>query len=70
MYLMIGAWAVEVAEEYPSARVIGMDLSPVQRQDVPSNCRFIIGDLTKDLEEFGNGGLDLVHSRYGVHPED
>jgi hypothetical protein len=65
---MTGAWVMEVAEEYPYARVIGMDLSPVQRRDVPSNCKFLIGDLTKDLAEFYNGSFDLVNSRYGHTP--
>jgi len=58
-----GAWTLEVAHEYPGARVIGMDLSPIQRQAVPPNCRFMIGDLTKDLVEFHDGSFDLVHSR-------
>jgi len=58
-----GAWALEVAQEYPDTQVIGMDLSPIQRQDVPPNCKFMIGDLTKDLVEFHNGSFDLVHSR-------
>jgi hypothetical protein len=69
MCLMAGAWALEVAQEYPGTLVIGMDLSPIQRQAVPPNCIFMVGDLTKDLVEFHNGSFDLVHSRY-FYPED
>ena len=41
-----------------------MDLSPMQPTDVPSNCEFIIGDLTESLEDFHDNNFDLVHSRY------
>ena len=61
---MQGQWAVEVAEQFPTARVIGMDLAPIQpTSDIPVNCEFIIGDLTEDLVSFGGGSFDLVHSR-------
>jgi SAM-dependent methyltransferase len=34
-----GIWAIELAEEHPSATVIGVDLSPIQPAWVPPNCR-------------------------------
>jgi SAM-dependent methyltransferase len=34
-----GIWAIEFAEEHPSATVIGVDLSPIQPAWVPPNCR-------------------------------
>ena len=58
-----GRWAIEVAEDYPRATVIGLDLSPMQPEDVPENCDFIIGDLTECLADFDDGSFDLVHSR-------
>ena len=58
-----GAWVTEVAEEFPSATVIGLDISPVTRTDVPPNCRFVTADLTKGLP-FEDGTFDFVHSRY------
>jgi len=58
-----GRWAIEVADEYPTARVIGMDLSPIQPTQVPLNCEFMVGNLTGDLEGFNEGSMDLVHSR-------
>ena len=36
-----GAWCVEVADEYPTAQVVGMSLSPIQPTEVPPNCEFI-----------------------------
>jgi hypothetical protein len=63
--LMVGAWALEVAEERPDAQILGMDLSPVQPNVVPQNCEFIVGDLTEGLDgQFDPGSFDLVHSRY------
>jgi hypothetical protein len=58
-----GRWAIEVADEYPRATVIGLDLSPMQPDNIPENCEFIIGDLTESLADFDDGTFDLVHSR-------
>jgi Methyltransferase domain len=61
--LRSGAWARQVADEFPTARVIGLDLSPIQPTLVPLNCEFMVGDLTQDLGDFNEGSIDLVHSR-------
>jgi ubiquinone/menaquinone biosynthesis C-methylase UbiE len=58
-----GAWAIEVAEQFPGAKVVGMDLSPIQPIDVPQNCEFVVGDLNEGLE-FDSGSMDLVQGRY------
>jgi ubiquinone/menaquinone biosynthesis C-methylase UbiE len=63
-----GAWAIEVAKEYPAASVCGLDLSPVDGNDVPENCHFVIGDVNKGLP-FGNGSMDLVQSRLTILEE-
>lgn len=39
-----GLWAVEMGDEYPSAHIIGTDLSPVQPALVPPNVRFFVED--------------------------
>lgn len=39
-----GVWAIDVADKYPAAQVIGFDLSPIQPAWVPPNCRFIVDD--------------------------
>jgi len=58
-----GRWVVEVAEEFPTATVTGLDLSPIDHSGkVPKNCEFVVGDLTDGLK-FDDGSMGLVHSR-------
>jgi hypothetical protein len=59
-----GAWPIEVADEYPTARLVGIDLAPIQPEMVPRNCEFVVGDFTVDLDEYHEGSVDLLHSRY------
>ncbi|KAH8145912.1 uncharacterized protein LAJ45_10054 [Morchella importuna] len=58
-----GIGAINAANKYPSAEVIGTDLSPIQRSWVPPNCRFEVEDAespwTSSRESF-----DLIHSRH------
>jgi hypothetical protein len=61
---VIGRWAIEVAKEYPSARVIGIDLAPTQPEEVPTNCEFVIGDAIVELPEFHDCSTDLINARY------
>ncbi|KOS17876.1 Trans-aconitate 2-methyltransferase [Escovopsis weberi] len=44
-----GFWTLDVAEEYPSARVIGCDISPIQPRWLPNNLEFHIEDLDDEL---------------------
>ncbi|KAF2127454.1 S-adenosyl-L-methionine-dependent methyltransferase [Dothidotthia symphoricarpi CBS 119687] len=56
-----GIWSIEFADEHPSARVLGTDLSPIQPCSVPPNCEFLIDDFELDWifhEEF-----DFIHTR-------
>ncbi|RDW63627.1 hypothetical protein BP6252_11172 [Coleophoma cylindrospora] len=39
-----GIWAIDFATQYPSAIVLGTDLSPIQPTYVPPNCYFEIDD--------------------------
>ncbi|KAI0881385.1 S-adenosyl-L-methionine-dependent methyltransferase [Annulohypoxylon maeteangense] len=56
-----GTWAIEVADMFPAAEVVGCDLSPIQPLWVPSNVRFIIDDIE---DEWAHGdNWDLVHIR-------
>ncbi|KAI5800577.1 S-adenosyl-L-methionine-dependent methyltransferase [Pyronema domesticum] len=57
-----GIWAVEMAEQYPMAEVIGTDLSPIQPCWVPPNCRFEIDDAMQQWT-FKDDFFDLVHGR-------
>jgi hypothetical protein len=54
---------MEVADEYPSVAVKGVDLSPIQPVAVPINVDFIVDDLNDELD-FNDGSMDLVQSRY------
>ena len=58
-----GKWVLEVADEYPSAGVVGLDLSPIQPTLVPSNAEFIVEDVNQGIG-FSDASIDLVHSRY------
>ena len=42
-----GSWAISIAQQYPSAAVIGMDLVPIQPEYVPINCEFQIHDAER-----------------------
>jgi ubiquinone/menaquinone biosynthesis C-methylase UbiE len=62
-----GRWAIEVAQSYPSCQVEGLDLSLAQPlTEVPENCTFKMGDLTKGLP-YQDNSHDLVHSRYTLY---
>ncbi|KAK0127882.1 hypothetical protein ONS96_007382 [Cadophora gregata f. sp. sojae] len=39
-----GIWAIEFAHQFPSANVLGTDLSPIQPDFAPPNCRFEVDD--------------------------
>ena len=56
-----GLWAIEVADDFPSAEVIGIDLSPIQPEWTPPNCKFII-DNAEDEWLYGKS-FDLIHWR-------
>jgi hypothetical protein len=51
-----------VAEKYPAAEVIGVDLSPIQPDWSPPNLRFHLDDFEDDWV-YGND-LDYVHLRH------
>ncbi|KAA8892689.1 S-adenosyl-L-methionine-dependent methyltransferase [Sphaerosporella brunnea] len=57
-----GIWAVEMAEKFPNAEVIGMDLSPTKPEWVPPNCRFDVADAERELMH-DDDSFDFVHAR-------
>ncbi|KAM0559303.1 hypothetical protein ACHAPJ_004322 [Fusarium lateritium] len=58
-----GIWAIDFADMYPSAQVIGSDLSPCQPEWVPPNVHFEIADATL-LWPWKDNYFDFVHIRY------
>ncbi|MCJ1232962.1 hypothetical protein MMC14_000916 [Varicellaria rhodocarpa] len=60
-----GLWAIEMADRFPSATVIGTDLSPVQPTWVPDNVRFEVDDVESEWL-YKENSFDYVHSRYMI----
>lgn len=57
-----GIWAIEFADEHPSAVVIGTDLSCIQPSYVPPNVRFEIDDC-EDEWLYEEDSFDYIHIR-------
>ncbi|KAK4442108.1 putative methylase [Podospora aff. communis PSN243] len=58
-----GIWAIDFADQYPSAQVIGTDLSPTQPAWTPPNCKFELEDATLEWT-FPDNSFDFVHISY------
>ncbi|EME82346.1 uncharacterized protein MYCFIDRAFT_40393 [Pseudocercospora fijiensis CIRAD86] len=56
-----GIWALDVADDNPSAQVVGIDLSPIQPTAVPPNLEFQIMDADEEWD-FTNK-FDFIHTR-------
>ncbi|KAI9146839.1 Secondary metabolism regulator LAE1 [Paramyrothecium foliicola] len=57
-----GIWAIDFAEQFPSAEVIGTDLSPTQPTWVPPNVKFELDDAQK-IWTFRDDHFDYIHMR-------
>ncbi|KAI5790470.1 methyltransferase [Pyronema domesticum] len=57
-----GIWAIDMADKYPMAVVIGTDISPIQPKWVPANCRFEVDDAMLNWT-FKNNSFDYIHAR-------
>ncbi|TVY35145.1 Secondary metabolism regulator [Lachnellula subtilissima] len=58
-----GIWAIEFADEFPGAVVIGTDLSPIQPNFVPPNVKFYVDDFEQPWDYQEVGKLDFIHWR-------
>ncbi|KKA24618.1 hypothetical protein T310_1365 [Rasamsonia emersonii CBS 393.64] len=58
-----GIWAIDFADQYPSAEVIGNDLSPIQPTMVPPNLKFLVDDIEAEWA-YENTPFDFIHARY------
>ncbi|KAB8068095.1 putative TAM domain methyltransferase [Aspergillus leporis] len=56
-----GIWAIEIADQFPKATVIGNDLSPIQPNWVPPNLQFEIDDF--EAEWVYTKPFDFIHAR-------
>lgn len=60
-----GIWAIEMGDQFPSANVLGIDLSPIQPDWVPSNVHFVVDDAESEWL-YPENHFDYVHSRHTV----
>ncbi|KAI9837031.1 MAG: hypothetical protein M1819_000680 [Sarea resinae] len=58
-----GIWAVEMGDEYPSAQITGIDLSPIQPGWVPPNVSFVVDDIESDWG-YPKNHFDYIHGRH------
>ncbi|KAI2602730.1 S-adenosyl-L-methionine-dependent methyltransferase [Hypoxylon sp. NC1633] len=58
-----GIWAIDFADQFPNAEVIGTDLSPTQPLWVPPNVKFELDDCTQPWT-WAADTFDFVHMRY------
>jgi SAM-dependent methyltransferase len=58
-----GIWAIDFADEFPSAEIIGTDLSPIQPSWVPPNCKFLVDDLESDWVWSPSEAFDFIHGK-------
>ncbi|OBT78883.1 hypothetical protein VF21_02797 [Pseudogymnoascus sp. 05NY08] len=56
-----GIWAIDFADQFPSADVLGVDVAPIQPDWVPPNCHFEIDDVEEQFTYHQK--FDFIHSR-------
>ncbi|KAK4241939.1 S-adenosyl-L-methionine-dependent methyltransferase [Achaetomium macrosporum] len=57
-----GEWAIEIGEAFPSAKVTGVDLSPIQPHWIPPNVEFIVDDIEDEWVHAND--YDFAHFRF------
>ncbi|KAH2226201.1 hypothetical protein KXV37_006846 [Aspergillus fumigatus] len=60
-----GIWAIDVANKYPEAFVVGVDLAPIQPPNHPRNCDFYAPFDFESLWALGEDSWDLIHMQMG-----
>ncbi|KAK4121430.1 S-adenosyl-L-methionine-dependent methyltransferase [Parathielavia appendiculata] len=57
-----GIWSMDIADMYPSADVLGVDIAPTQSEWVPPNCRFELDDIEQDWA-WKENSFDFIFAR-------
>ncbi|CAG8410327.1 unnamed protein product [Penicillium salamii] len=57
-----GIWAMDIAEKFPSAHVIGNDISPIQPSWVAPNIEFVVEDFESEWQ-YKRNHFDFIHAR-------
>lgn len=60
-----GIWAIEMGDMFPSAHILGVDLSPIQPDWLPPNVRFMVDDAESPWL-YPRNHFDYIHSRHTV----
>lgn len=60
-----GLWAIEMGDQFPSANVMGIDLSPIQPEWVPANVHFVVDDAESEWI-YPDNHFDYIHTRHTV----
>lgn len=64
-----GRWMLDVAQDFPSASITGIDLAPpdpaTSKISFPGSCQFLQGNIIKGLP-FNDQSFDFVHQRFLV----
>lgn len=58
-----GIWAIDFADEFPSAQIVGTDLSPIQPSWIPPNLTFMVDDIEAEWMDDWSGTYDYIHGR-------
>jgi len=58
-----GIWALDFADQYPEAEILGVDISPIQPSWVAPNCRFVIDDIEESWDYPPSQRFDYIHAR-------
>jgi len=57
-----GVWAIDIADRYPRAEVVGTDIAAIQPSFIPPNCLFEIEDIEDDWP-YPPEHFDFIHCR-------
>jgi methylase of polypeptide subunit release factors len=57
-----GIWCIDTGDLYPSAEVLGSDISAIQPNFVPPNVQFEVFDAEATWDY--SGKFDYIHCRY------
>ncbi|KAK1777731.1 S-adenosyl-L-methionine-dependent methyltransferase [Copromyces sp. CBS 386.78] len=62
-----GMWAIDFADEFPNAEVIGTDITPIQPSWIPGNVKFELDDCNAEWT-WADNSIDFIHMRmlFGV----
>ena len=61
----LGIWAIDFADMYEGASVMGIDLSPIQTNWVPPNLKFMVDDAESEWL-YPQNHFDYVHTRHTI----